>query len=318
MKIAVLDDYLNVASGLADWTGLNQAEVIFFTDPLPPEQDVRAQVLQDFDVVVAMRERTPFPAGLLERLPRLKLLVTTGLRNNAIDMQAARRQGITVSGAPGDPLSANATGELAWALILGLTKRIPQEAAGMRAGGWQSAMPEGLAGKRLGVVGLGKLGQHVARVGLAFGMQVQAWSPNLTDERARQAGVQRVGKQELFAASDIVSLHLVLSASTAGVVDAAALRAMRPSAYLINTARAGLVDNAALLQALQARAIAGAGLDVFEQEPLPESDALRQLDNVILTPHLGYVSQPNFQAFYGHAVEAIASWMGGVPLRVLN
>ena len=318
LKIAVLDDYLNVASSLADWSGLHQAEVVFFTDPLPLEQDVRAQVLQDFDVVVAMRERTPFPAELLAQLPKLRLLVTTGMRNHAIDMAAARAANIDVCGAPGDPASAHATAELTWALILALSKRIPKEAAAMREGGWQSAMPEVLAGKRLGVVGLGKLGRQVARIGQAFDMDVVAWSPNLTDERAREAGVECVGKQALFASADFISLHLVLSEQTAGIVDADSVRAMRPSAYLINTARAGLVDERALFDALQSGAIAGAGLDVFEHEPLQVPHPLRTLDNVVLTPHLGYVSQPNFQAFYGHAVEAIASWSGGVPLRVLN
>lgn len=318
MKIAVLDDYLNTASGMADWTGLHQAETVFFNDPLPRDPSARAQVLLDFDVIVAMRERTPFPADLISQLPKLKLLVTTGMRNNAIDLQACQKQGIVVSGAPGDPASANATAELTWALILALYKRIPKEAAAMRAGGWQSAMPVGLAGKRLGVVGLGRLGQQVARVGKAFDMDVVAWSPNLTEERAHAAGVQAVGKQALFASSDIVSLHLVLSPSTEGVVDADAIAAMKPSATLINTARAGLVDHAALLTALQNQAIAGAGLDVFQDEPLPPSDSLRQLDSVVLTPHLGYVSAPNFQSFYGHAVEAIASWASGSPMRVLN
>lgn len=318
VKIAVLDDTLNVARGMADWDGMHQAETVFFNDPLPADLAVRAQVLHDFDVIVAMRERTPFPAELVERLPRLRLLVTTGMRNQAIDMQACRRQDIVVCGAPGDPARAGATAELSWALILALFKRIPKEAAAMRAGGWQSAMPEGLAGKRLGVVGLGKLGRQVARIGQAFEMDVVAWSPNLTEARAREAGVQAVGKQALFASSDVVSLHLVLSPATEGVVDAESLAAMKPSAYLINTARAGLVDHEALLRALQARSIAGAGLDVYPEEPLPPDDPLRSLDNVVMTPHLGYVNADNFQSFYAHAVEAICGWMSGAPVRVLN
>ncbi|VFR45232.1 D-3-phosphoglycerate dehydrogenase [plant metagenome] len=318
MKIAVLDDYLNVARGLADWGGLAEAEVAFFDAPLPADDAARAKALAGFDVIVAMRERTPFDAGLLSRLPALRLLVTTGLRNNAIDMAACRAQDVVVSGAPGHPDSVGATAELTWALILALFKNVPAEAANMRAGLWQTAIPASVAGKRLGLVGLGNLGQRVARVGQAFGMDVVAWSPNLTDARAAQAGVQRVDKQALFTSSDVVSLHLVLSERTAGVVDAEALAAMKPSAYLVNTARAGLADHDALVRALTGRLIAGAGLDVYPQEPLAADDPLRRLDNVVLTPHLGYVTPSNFVAFYGNAVAAIAAWRRGEPIHVLN
>jgi len=317
MKIAVLDDYLDSARGCADWTRLD-AEVVFFRDALPAHDDARAQALASFDAIVAMRERTPFSSALIARLPQLRLLVTTGMRNHAIDMAACRARGIDVCGAPGSPESAGATAELAWALMLALFKRIPQEHAVMTAGGWQTAPLEPLAGKRLGVVGLGNLGQRVARVGLAFGMEVAAWSPNLTDARADAVGVARVDKQALFATSDVVSLHLVLGEATRGIVDAAALAAMKPTAYLVNTARAGLVDQDALLEVLRTGRIAGAGLDVYPEEPLAADAAIRRLPCTVLTPHLGYVTPQNFSAFYRHAVDAIAAWAAGQPVRVLN
>jgi len=318
MNIAVLDDYLDSARGCADWGVFKNADVTFFRAALADDDDARVEALAPFDVIVAMRERTPFSAALIARLPRLRLLVTTGMRNHAIDMAACRAQNIDVCGAPGSPESAGATAELAWALILALFKRIPQEHARMAAGGWQQALLEPLAGKRLGVAGLGSLGQRVARIGLAFDMDVVAWSPNLTDERAAAAGVARVDKQTLFATADVVSLHLVLSESTRGIVGAAALAAMKRTAYLVNTARAGLVDQEAFRDALTNQRIAGAGLDVYPQEPLPSDAAIRQLDNVVLTPHLGYVTPQNFRAFYRHAVQSISAWAAGQPIRVLN
>ena len=317
MKIAILDDYHDVARRYADWTSLgSDAEVEIFNNALPPGQ--ADSLLAPFDVIVAMRERTPFPAARVRALPNLRLRVTTGMRNNAIDMQACAERGIVVSGAPGSPDANTATAELAWAHILGLFKHLPAEDAAMRRGMWQTDMPEPLAGKRLGVVGLGKLGTAVAKVGLAFGMDVVAWSPNLTDERAREAGVARVDKHELFSTSDVVSLHLILSERTRHVVDAAALAAMKPTAYLVNTSRAGLVDQDALMDALVKFRIAGAGLDVYPEEPLSPTDPVRDLDNVILTPHLGYVSRENFQAFYRNALEAVRAWRDGKPVRVLN
>lgn len=318
MKIAVLDDYLDSARRLADWESLGAGEQVSFFREYLADDDARAQALAPFDVVVAMRERTPFPAALIERLPRLRLLVTTGMRNNSIDMASCRTRGIDVCGAPGSPDSAGATAELAWALILALFKRIPREHATMVAGGWQSTMPEPLAAKRLGVAGLGNLGQRVARVGQAMGMDVVAWSPNLTDARAAEAGVARVDKHTLFATSDVVSLHLVLGAATCEVVDAEAIAAMKPTAFLVNTSRAGLVDQQALMRALRDGGIAGAGLDVYPEEPLPADDPVRGLPNVVLTPHLGYVTPQNFGAFYCNAVEAIAAWAAGQPIRVLN
>lgn len=317
MKIAILDDYHDVARRYADWTSLGgDSQVRIFNSHIPDAQ-VEAE-LADFDVIVAMRERTPFPADRIQALPKLRLLITTGMRNNAIDMAACKARGVIVCGAPGDALAATATAELAWAHILGLFKHLPAEDAAMRRGMWQTAMPEPLAGRRLGVVGLGKLGAAVARVGLAFGMDVVAWSPNLNDERAREAGVTRVDKHELFATSDVVSLHLVLSDRTRNVVDAAALAAMKPTAYMVNTSRAGMVDQAALMDALVKFRLAGAGLDVYPDEPLSPTDPVRDLDNVILTPHLGYVSRENFEAFYRNALEAVRAWRAGAPVRVLN
>ncbi|CAM4116125.1 D-2-hydroxyacid dehydrogenase family protein [Bordetella tumulicola] len=317
ISIALLDDYHDVAERYADWTTLGpQVRVQTFRDYLPEAE--RAEALQPFDVIVAMRERTPFPATLIESLPKLRLLVTTGMRNLAIDMDACTRRGVVVCGAPGGADANTATAELAWAHILALFKNLTTEDANMRRGLWQTGMPRPLAGKCLGVVGLGKLGTAVAQVGKAFGMTVQAWSPNLTPERAEEAGVTYVPKDALFADADVVSVHLILSDRTRHVVDADALAAMKPSAFLVNTSRAGLVDQEALLDALRKGRIAGAGLDVFDEEPLPPTDALRVLDNVVLTPHLGYVSAENFTAFYGNAVNAVQAWLAGKPVRVLN
>ena len=318
MEIAILDDYHDVAQRYADWASLGpDARVTVFNDALP-EGEARAETLAPFDVIVAMRERTPFPAALLAALPRLRLLVTTGMRNNAIDMDEATARGIVVSGAPGSADANTATAELTWAHILALFKHLPQEDDAMRRGMWQTGMPIPLSGKRLGLVGLGKLGQAVAQVGRAFGMEVVAWSPNLTDERAAAAGVTRVDKHALFSTADVVSLHLILSDRSRNVVDAAALAAMKPTAFLVNTSRAGLVDQDALMDTLAKGRIAGAGLDVYEVEPLPPTDPVRNLDNVILTPHLGYVSQENFQAFYRNALEAVRGFAAGQPVRVLN
>ncbi len=315
MKVAVLDDYQGVALTSADWSRLTaKAEVRVFRKHMADEAAI-AEALEPFDIIVAMRERTPFPGSLLAQLPKLRLLVTTGMRNASIDLEACRRQGITVSGtgAVGAPAA-----ELTWGLILALLKRIPMEDQAMRKGQWQLGLTQTVSGKRLGVVGLGKLGTHVARVGLAFGMDVVAWSPNLTEERAQAAGVRRVDKRELFATADVVTLHLVLSDRTLDVVGAADLDVMKPTAHLINTARAGLVDEEALLAALHEQRIAGAGLDVFSTEPLPAEHPLRTLPNVVLTPHLGYVTRENYAAYYRDAVENILSWSNGKPLRLIG
>jgi len=318
MKIAILDDYHGVAETYADWKTLGpDAEITTFRHYLPEGAD-RDTALKPFDVIIAMRERTPFPASQIAALPNLKLLVTTGLRNNAIDLAACEAQGVTVCGAPGSADGTYATSELGWTLLLALFKNLPHENESMRRGEWQTRMPVPLAGKRLGVVGLGKLGAATARVGLALGMDVVAWSTNLTDEKAAEIGVKRVEKQELFATSDAISVHLILSARSRHIVDAAAIAAMKPGAFFVNTSRAGLVDNNALIQALKDHKIGGAGLDVFDQEPLPADDPIRTLDNVVLTPHLGYVSESNFRAFYENAVAAVQAWKDGKPIKVLG
>lgn len=317
MKVLVLDDYLGIARGSADWTQLGpDAEVRVLQEHVTGHEAL-VRELRPFDVVVAMRERTPFPAALLEALPGLRLLVTTGTRNNSIDLAACERLGITVCAAPGDA-SGSAPAELAWALILALVKRVPMEHQAVLAGRWQTGTTGLVAGKRLGVVGLGKLGTQVAKVGTAFGMDVVAWSPHLTAERAAAAGVTAVAKADLFASADVVSLHLVSSPATAGIVSRADLRAMKPGAFLVNTARAELVEAGALEEALAGGWIAGAGLDVFRTEPLPADDPLRRLPNVVLTPHLGYVTPETMTAFYRNAVEAIAAWAAGKPIRVLT
>lgn len=314
MKIALLDDYQRVAREFADWTRLPEgSELVVFDHPIAESEEL-VKALQPYAVLVLMRERTPMPASLLERLPNLRLLVTTGARNASIDLEACRARGITVCGTGSRGTS---TAELTWGLLLALVKRIPTEDRALRSGQWQTGLTEGLEGKRLGVVGLGKLGTQVARVGQVFGMETVAWSPNLTDARAAEAGVRRVEKQELFATSDVVSLHLVLSERTRHVVGARELEAMKPTAWLLNTSRAGLVDEAALLTVLRERRIAGAGLDVFSTEPLPPGHPLLGLDHVVLTPHLGYVTRENYAVFYRDALEDILAWHAGAPVRRL-
>ncbi|MCP3143197.1 D-2-hydroxyacid dehydrogenase family protein [Pyxidicoccus xibeiensis] len=315
LNIAILDDYQRVARDLADWSRLPAGSGLHVFERHLADLEARVAALQPFDVIVLMRERTPFPAALLERLPRLRLLVTTGGRNAAIDLEACRARGITVCGTGnvGAP-----TAELAWGLILALVKRIPAEDRALRAGTWQTGLTEGLAGKRLGLVGLGKLGGQMARVGAAFGMEVVAWSQNLTDARAAEVGARRVEKGELFSTSDVVSLHLVLGERTRGVVGEPELRAMKPTAWFVNTARAGLVDEAALLAVLRERRIAGAGLDVFSVEPLPADHPLLTLPGVVLTPHLGYVTKENYAVFYRDALEDILAWHAEAPVRLLG
>ena len=315
MRIAVLDDYLKVAAGMADWKSLD-ADVTFFPDYIDPARS--AEVLADFDVICAMRERSAFPASLIQALPKLRLLVTTGMRNSSIDFDACRQKGVMVCGAPGDPKSTGATAELTWSLLLALFKRIPQESQNMKQGLWQTAMPPTLEGKRLGLLGAGHLGQRVARVAHAFGMEVVAWSPNLTEERAAEAGVKLVTKQELFSTSDAISVHLVLSDRSRGIVDAASIQSMKPTAYLVNTSRAGLLDQVALKQALEQGKIGGAGLDVFDTEPLPANDPWRNVPRTVLTPHLGYATPENFAVFYTNVVAAIQAWRQGNPIRTLT
>jgi phosphoglycerate dehydrogenase-like enzyme len=285
-----------------------------FDRPLGDEAAV-AEVLRPFQVIVAMRERTPFPASLLARLPALRLLVTTGMRNLAIDVAAARRQGVVLAGTE---MLGHAAFEHAWALIMAVTKQIVREDRAMHAGRWQVGVGIGLKGRTLGVLGLGRLGSQIARIGLAFGMEVIAWSEHLSAERAAECGARRVDKDELFATADVLTIHLVLSERTRGLVGARELALMKRSAYLINTSRGPIVDEAALIEALRTGRIAGAGLDVYDVEPLPADHPLRRLDNAVLTGHTGYVVQEMYQLAYGQAVEDIRAWQAGTPIRVLS
>ncbi|SHN70154.1 Lactate dehydrogenase [Geodermatophilus obscurus] len=314
LRIAVLDDFQSVSGTFADWSRLpGAAEVVAFADHLDDE-DAVAERLAGFDVVVAMRERTPVPRSLLERLPRLRLLVTTGARNAAIDVAAAAERGVTVCGTGAHPTGPV---ELTWALILAVARHVPEEDAGLRAGGWQRTVGTDLAGATLGVVGLGRLGTRVARIGSAFGMDVVAWSQHLTDERAAEAGVRRVERDELFATADVVTVHLVLSDRTRGLVGRDELARMQRSAILVNTSRGPIVDEAALVEALSAGRIAGAGLDVYDREPLPADSPLRRAPRTVLTPHLGYVTRDTYRVFYGDAVEDVAAFLRGEPVRVI-
>ena len=316
MRCVVLDDYQGVAMSYADWSVLDGVETTTIREHLRDEHAVVAAVA-DAEIVVVMRERTPFPARLLARLPRLRLLVTSGMRNAALDVAAANGRGVVVCGTPSSPTPPV---ELTWALVLGLARQLVPESLALRAGGpWQSSVGRDLAGATLGVVGLGKIGGRVAAVAQAFGMDVVAWSQHLTDERAAEAGVRRAERlPDLLAQSDVVTLHLVLSDRTRGLVGADELAVMRRSAYLVNTARAGLVDTSALVAALVAGGIAGAGLDVYDEEPLPAAHLLRTLPNVLATPHLGYVTEANYRAYFTGAVEDIAAWQAGHPIRRLG
>lgn len=313
-RIALLDDYQGVALRMADWASLPVGvEVVVFRDHLA-DLDAVAARLADFDVVMAMRERTPFPQALLVRLPRLRLLVTAGMRNAAIDLRAAAERGVLVCGTAGLPYP---TAELTWGLILSLTRRIPREDRATREGRWQETVGLGLNGKTLGVLGLGTLGSPVARVGRAFEMPVLAWSQNLTAERAAEAGATLVGRDELLARADVVTIHLVLSERTRGLIGARELALMKPTAFLVNTSRGPIVDEAALVRALRDGAIAGAGIDVFDEEPLPSDHPLRQLPNTVITPHLGYVTEETYRIFFGQALENVRAYLAGAPCRVL-
>ena len=313
LRCAVLDDYQDAALSLADWS---RVDVTVFHEHLDSEDEVAA-ALADFDVVVIMRERTPFPASLLARLPRLRLLITSGMRNAAIDLAAASRHGVTVCGTAS---RSEPPVELTWALILGLCRHVvPENAAFRAAGPWQSTIGTDLAGATLGLLGLGKIGTRVAAIARAFGMEVLAWSQNLTEERTDAVGTRLASSlADLLAGSDIVSIHLALSDRTRGLVDAAALAALKPSALLVNTSRAAIVDTDALISALTAGRLAGAGLDVFDIEPLPAGHPLRTLPNVLATPHLGYVTHGNYSRYFAEAVEDIDAFVAGAPIRVLG
>jgi phosphoglycerate dehydrogenase-like enzyme len=312
-KIAVLDDYQNVALTLADWPSLD-AETTVFTAPFADSAEA-VRALAGFDVIVAMRERTRFPAEVLEQLGDLRLLVSTGPRNAAIDLDAARRLGVTVCGTGYSPTP---TIELTWALILAAARNLPEETASMRAGGWQVGLGTGLHGKTLGLLGLGRIGSAVARIGQAFGMETIAWSQNLTAEKAAEHGVRAVAKEELFAGSDVLSIHLVLSHRSRGLVGAAELAAMKDSAILVNTSRGPIIEEAALVEALRDKQIGRAAIDVYDAEPLPADHPLRTLPNALLTPHIGYVSRELYTTFYQDAVADIAAFQAGSPVRLMT
>jgi phosphoglycerate dehydrogenase-like enzyme len=316
VKCVVLDDYQDVAKQFADWSSLHEVDVVSVRRHLADADEV-VRTLRGASVVVVMRERTPLTEGILARLPELELVVTTGLRNAAIDLAACRGRGITVCGTAS---RSAPPAELTWALVLGLLRGVSQEAAAMREGGpWQSTVGRDLAGSTFGVIGLGKIGTRVAKVAQAFDMDVLAWSPHLTEERADAAGVRlAASKRDLMYDSDVVSLHLQLSWATRGIIDAGDIGAMRKDAYFVNTARAALVDNDALVAALQQGRIAGAGLDVFDEEPLPPDHPLRTLPNVLALPHLGYVTAANYRAYYTEAVQDIEAWLAGEPMRVIS
>lgn len=314
MRVALLDDYQQVALQMTDWDALGaDFEVKAFPDHVE-DGDALVKRLQDFDVVMAMRERTPLPAALLRRLPRLRLIVTAGMGNRAIDIGAARDLGITVCGTRS---RGAATAELTWGLILALTRQIPQENAAIRAGRWQTTVGVELRHRVLGIIGLGNLGSYVARIGQAFGMDVIAWSQNLTPERAAEVGAELVTKDELLSRADIVSVHLVLSERTRGLIGERELRLMKPGAYLVNTSRGPIVDEQALAAVLRERRIAGAGIDVFDVEPLPPEHPFRDLDNLIMTPHIGYVTRETYELWYRDAVEDIQAFVAGQPVRVI-
>ena len=314
-RVAVLDDYLKVARQSADWDSLpGSATVDFYPDHLT-DQAALVDRLMPYDVLVVMRERTPFPRTLVEKLPNLELLVSTSGRNKSIDLAACADHDVLVCHTE---LGHTPTAELTWGLILSLAKGIPSEDRATRDGQWGVHMGIGLANRVLGLVGLGKLGAKVAQIGKLFDMQVIAWSQNLTDDRAAEVGVKRVSKEELFERSDFVSVHVVLSDRSRGLIGADDLARMKPTAYLINTARGPIVDEDALVDAVQKGAIAGAGLDVFGVEPLPADDPLRTLPNSVITPHVGGFVQENYELWYQGAVEDILAWLDGKPIRVLD
>jgi phosphoglycerate dehydrogenase-like enzyme len=316
VRCAILDDYQNVVLKVADWSKVKgDVEIKVFNEHLGGPDNVIA-ALQGFQIVVAMRERTAFPKAVIDALPELKLLITTGMRNASIDTEAAKARGITVcgTGSFGRPTSGIAIG-----LMLELTRHIGYENARLHGGAtWQTTIGPDLEGLTLGVLGLGNLGQRTAAIAKAFGMKVIAWSQNLTPEKCAAAGVGYVGKDDLFRQSDFITIHVVLSARSRGLVGAHELGLMKPSAFLLNTSRGPIVDEAALLAALRDKKIAGAGLDVFDIEPLPRDHPLRKMDNVVITPHLGYVSEQNYRAYFAGVVEDIRGFLDGKPVRVMT
>jgi len=315
LRCAILDDYLNMTLKLADWSKIgDRVEVTVFNEPFA-STEAAASALKDFEIVLAMRERTPFPRALFAALPKLKLLITSGLRNAAIDSEAAKDHNVVLCGTQ---WNRDPTAPLTMGLILELTRSIGRENARMHAGEpLQKFIGLEIEGRTLGVVGLGKLGAKVSGLAKAFGMNVIAWSPNLTADRCKEVGVGYATKEELFATADIITVHVVLSQRSRGLVGREDLAGMKPTSYLVNTARGPIVDEAALLETLQQKKIAGAAIDVFSVEPLPVDHPFRKLDNIVLTPHLGYVTEEGFRAHYSQMVEGIGAWLDGEPLRRL-
>jgi phosphoglycerate dehydrogenase-like enzyme len=314
MRLSILDDYQGVALQMADWSPLERRlEIVVERQPFADE-NAAAAALARSEIAILMRERTPFPKSLIERLPKLRLIVTTGMRNAAIDVAAARERGIAVCGTEG---GNNDTAELAWGLILGAARRIAEDHRAMREGGWQTRIGHRIAGKTLGVLGLGRLGSAVARVGLAFEMKVIAWSPNLTTERAAAVGVERVEKEALFARSDILSVHVVLGPRSRGLVGRGDIARMKKEAILVNTSRGPIVDTEAVVEALAAGRLGYACFDVYDREPLPAEHPLRRAPNVLLTPHIGYVTEENYRAAYPQIVENVLAFLDGKPIRVI-
>jgi D-3-phosphoglycerate dehydrogenase len=315
LRCAILDDYLDVALKVADWSPLkDRVDITVFNEPFTSTEEA-ATALKDFEIICAMRERTPFPRALFDALPKLKLLITSGMRNAALDLEAAKDHQVVLCGTQ---WGRDPTAPLTMGLILELTRNIGRESARMHAGEpLQKFVGMEIEGRTLGVLGLGKLGGKVSKLAQAFGMNVIAWSPNLTPERCKEAGVGYASKEELFSNADIVTIHVVLSQRSRGLVGREDLARMKPTAYLVNTARGPIVDEAALLETLQQRSIAGAGIDVYSVEPLPVDHPFRKLDNMVLTPHLGYVTEDGFRNHYSQMVEGIGAWLKGEPVRRL-
>jgi D-3-phosphoglycerate dehydrogenase len=315
MRVAILDDYQNTALNSADWSSVSsQADIEVFNDHIHDE-DAVAERLQGFEIICAMRERTPFPRSLIEKLPNLKLIISSGMRNRGIDIDAAKENDVIVCGTKsvGKP-----TAELAWGLILGLARKIPAEDSNVRAGGWQQTVGEGLIGKTLGIAGLGNLGSRMAQIAKAFDMNVIAWSQNLTQERCDEFDVQLVSKDQLMAQSDFLTIHLILSDRTRGVIGSDDLARMKSTAYIVNTARGPIIDEDALVDCLQRKTIGGAGIDVFSVEPLPADHPFRGLDNTVITPHLGYVEEESYGAYFRGYVEAIDAFLQGEPKNFIG
>ena len=314
MRIAVLDDYQGIAAGMAEWNRIPDASCSFFANHVSDPAELMT-MLAEFDVVQMMRERTPIPGDLLRTLPKLKLLAGTGRRQPHVDMETASKLGITVTGTGG---SSDSTPELAWGLIIGLTRNLASEDQALRKGLWQTAIGPSLSGKTLGILGMGRIGTQMAGIAAVFGMRVIAWGPTLTNERARRSGAELVAWEELFASSDIVTIHVPLTELSHGFVTERELRLMKPGAYLINTSRGPIVQEGALVAALKTGSIAGAALDVYEREPLSLTDPILSAPNTLLSPHLGYASLEGIRGFYRESVDNIESWLRGEPVNVLN